>query len=158
MAKVPSVNIFTKIATSARGQKIFKKMLDPQNQDWYNKTLPNIETTAATVAYVLATHVQKDIDKDSKTALQIQNILSWIASLALATPLNKGIQKFGDKVIKGLDPKNIPDVHKCINGIRVGAPIAMVIGINRFLLPTLFVPVSSKIRDFCKFYREIMDV
>ena len=158
MFKIQPMNTFSKIAISKSGQKIFKKMLDPKNQDWYNKALPNIETTSATVAYIIATQVQKDIDRDSKFALQIQNVLSWVFSLALATPLNKGVQKFGENVIKHLKPDHIEDVTKCINGIRIGAPIAMVVCINRFLLPTLFVPISSKIRDFCKKHKKTIGV
>lgn len=143
-------NIFTKIAKSKYGQKIYKKMLDPKKDGFWNNTMPLIETSVASLCYIGATAVQPKIDDKSKKALQIQNVLSWIASLVLSGALNRGVNKAGNGIIKHLKPELMNDGHKIINAIQVGLPILSVTLINRFLLPTLFVPMSSKIRDYNK--------
>lgn len=143
-------NIFTKIAKSKYGQKIYKKMLNPKKDGFWNNTMPLIETSVASLCYIGATAVQPKIDDKSKKALQIQNVLSWIASLVLSGALNRGVNKAGNGIIKHLKPELMNDGHKIINAIQVGLPILSVTLINRFLLPTLFVPMSSKIRDYNK--------
>ena len=143
-------NIFTKIARSKYGQKIYKKMLDPKKDGFWNNTMPLIETSVASLCYIGATAVQPKIDDKSKKALQIQNVLSWVFSLLLSGALNRGVNKAGKGIIKHLKPELMEDGHKVINAIEVGLPILSVTLINRFALPTLFVPMSSKIRDFGK--------
>ena len=143
-------NIFTKIAKSKYGQKIYKKMLDPKKDGFWNNTMPLIETSVASLCYIGATAVQPKIDDKSKKALQIQNVLSWVASLVLSGALNRGVNNVGNGIIKHLKPELMNDGHKIINAIQVGLPILSVTLINRFLLPTLFVPMSSKIRDYNK--------
>lgn len=143
-------NIFTKIAKSKYGQKIYKKMLDPKKDGFWNNTMPLIETSVASLCYIGATAVQPKIDDKSKKALQIQNVLSWVFSLLLSGALNRGVNKAGKGIIKHLKPELMEDGHKVINAIEVGLPILSVTLINRFALPTLFVPMSSKIRDFGK--------
>lgn len=141
-------NIFTRIASSKLGQKVYKKILDPSKDNFWNNTMPLIETSVASTCYIVATQIQPKIDKKSKQAMQIQNILSWIFSVVLASVLNKGVNKCGKEIVKNLKPELMQDAHKIINGIEVGLPILSVTLINRFALPTLFVPISSKIRDF----------
>lgn len=141
------INPFTAIAKSKIGQRVYKKILDPSKDTFWNNTTPLLETTAASACYIISTQVQKDIDDKSKKAMQWQNILSWIFSIGISAKLNKSVTKFGDKLIKHLKPEIIPDSHKVINGIKVGLPIAVVTLINRFILPTIFVPISSIIRD-----------
>lgn len=143
-------NIFTKIAKSKYGQKIYKKMLDPKKDGFWNNTMPLIETSVASLCYIGATAVQPKIDDKSKKALQIQNVLSWVFSLLLSGALNRGVNKAGKGIIKYLKPELMEDGHKVINAIEVGLPILSVTLINRFALPTLFVPMSSKIRDLGK--------
>lgn len=141
------INPFTSIAKSKWGQKIYKNILDPSKDKFWNNTMPLIETSVASLCYIGATAVQKNIDDKSKKAMQWQNVLSWVFSLAISAKLNKSVTKFGEKIIKGLKPELMTDAHKVINGIQVGLPIAVVTLINRFALPTVFVPISSVIRD-----------
>lgn len=148
MAKInPIGNFFSKIAKSKIGQKVYKKILDPSKDTFWNNTMPLIETSVASLCYIGATAIQKNIDDKSKKAMQWQNVLSWGASLILAGSLNKGITKASKGIIKHLKPELMNDSHKIINGIQVGLPIAVVTLINRFILPTAFVPISSVIRD-----------
>lgn len=141
------INPFTTIAKSKVGQRVYKKILDPSKDTFWNNTTPLLETTAASVCYIISTQVQKDIDDKSKKAMQWQNVLSWVFSIGISAKLNKSVTKFGEQLVKHLKPEIIPDSHKVINGIKVGLPIAVVTLINRFILPTVFVPVSSVIRD-----------
>lgn len=140
-------NIFTSIAKSNLGQKVYKNMLDPKKDKFWNNTIPLVETTTASICYIGATAVQKNIDDKSKKALQWQNVLSWGVSMVLGSKLNKKASKMGEKIIGGLKPELVPDMKKVVNGLQVGLPIATVTLINRFALPTLFVPISSIIRD-----------
>lgn len=144
--KIP--NIFTKIAKSEWGQKVYKKALDPKNDGFWNSTMPLLETSCASICYIGATAMQKNIDDKSKKAMQIQNLLSWGFSLLIAGSLNRGVRNFGKSIIKNLRPELMEDGHKVVNAIEVGLPIISITLINRFLLPTIFVPLSSKIRDF----------
>lgn len=141
------VNFFTSIAKSKWGQKIYKNVLDPSKDRFWNNTMPLIETSVASAFYIGATAIQKDIDEKSKKAMQWQNVLSWVFSIAISAKLNKSVTKFGNDIIKGLKPELMSDAHKIVNGIQVGLPIAVVTLINRFALPTVFVPISSVIRD-----------
>lgn len=141
------INPFTTIAKSKVGQRVYKSILDPSKDTFWNNTTPLLETTAASACYIISTQVQKDIDDKSKKAMQWQNVLSWVFSIGISAKLNKSVTKFGEQLVKHLKPDIIPDSHKVINGIKVGLPIAVVTLINRFILPTVFVPVSSVIRD-----------
>lgn len=141
------INPFTTIAKSKVGQKVYKSALDPSKDKFWNNTMPLIETSFASSAYIIATQSQKDIDDKSKKAMQWQNVLSWVFSIGISARLNKSVTKFGEQLVKHLKPEVIPDSHKVINGIKVGLPIAVVTLINRFVLPTVFVPISSVIRD-----------
>lgn len=143
-------NIFTKIAKSETGQKIYKKVLDPKHDKFLDNTLPIIESGVISSFYIASTAVQKKIDDDSRKALQIQNVLSLLFSVGLAIPLNKKVGKLGDKIIKNLKPELMEDGHKVVDGIKVGLPILNSILISRFLVATALVPASSKIRDAVK--------
>ena len=143
-------NIFTKIAKSETGQKIYKKVLDPKHDKFLDNTLPIIESGVISGFYIASTAMQKKIDSDSRKALQIQNVLSLAFSVGLAIPLNKKVGKIGDKIIQHLKPELMEDGHKVIDGIKVGLPILSSILISRFLVATALVPASSKIRDAVK--------
>lgn len=150
--KIP--NIFTVIAKSNIGQKVYKKMLNPSKDAFWNTTMPLIETTFCTSVYIASTAMQKNIDPESKKAMQIQNILNWGFSILIAGALNKGVQKMGKNIVKGIKPELMIDGHKVINAINVGLPIAVTCLVNRFLVATAIVPVSSKIRDSLKKKKE----
>lgn len=143
-------NIFTNIAKSNLGQKIYKRVLDPKNEKFLDNTLPIIESAVVSSFYIASTAMQKKIDSDSKKAMQIQNVLSLLFSVGIAIPLNKRVGKFGDKVIKYLKPELMQDGHKVVDGIKVGLPILNSIVISRFIVAVGLVPLSSKIREFVK--------
>jgi hypothetical protein len=143
-------NIFTKLAKTQTGQKVYKEVLDPKHQKFLDNTLPIIESGVISGFYIASTAMQKKIDKDSRKALQIQNVLSLLFSVGLAVPLNKKVGKMGDKIIEHLKPELMEDGHKVVDGIKVGLPILSSILISRFLVATALVPASSKIRDSVK--------
>jgi hypothetical protein len=147
-------NFFTCIANSKWGKKFYDKVLNPKHSKFLDVNLPIIESATISGFYIFSTAVQPKIDKDSKTALQIQNILSFIASVGLSIPMNKGVSKFGEKVIKYLKPELMNDGHKVVDGIKVGLPIAMSLLVSRFLVATALVPLSSIIRDGVKKHNE----
>lgn len=143
-------NVFTRLAKTKIGQKVYKKVLDPKHEKFLDNTLPIIESGVISGFYIASTAVQKKIDDDSRKALQIQNVLSLLFSVGLAIPLNKKVGKIGDKIVKNLKPEIMEDGHKVVDGIKVGLPILNSILISRFLVATALVPASSKIRDSVK--------
>lgn len=140
-------NIFTEIAKSNAGQKFYKKVLDPKYAGKIDRLLPVCETALISSFYIASTAMQSKIDKESKEAMQIQNILSLLFSVGLAIPLNKKVSQFGEKIIENLKPDLMPNAHKVMDGIRVGLPILNSLLISRFMVAVGLVPVSSKIRD-----------
>ena len=140
-------NIFTEIAKSNVGQKFYKKVLDPKYAGKIDRLLPVCETALISSFYIASTAMQSKIDKESKEAMQIQNILSLLFSVGLAIPLNKKVSQFGEKIIENLKPDLMPNAHKVMDGIRVGLPILNSLLISRFMVAVGLVPVSSKIRD-----------
>ena len=147
-------NIFTKIANTKWGKKFYKEILDPKHTKVLDTYLPVFESGLISSFYIVSTAVQPKIDKDSKTALQIQNILSFLASVGLSIPMNKGIAKFGDRIIKHLKPELMNDGHKVLDGIRVGLPLVNSLVVSRFLIATALVPISSIIREGVKKHNE----
>lgn len=143
-------NVFTRLAKTKTGQKIYKEVLDPKHEKFLDNTLPIIESGVISGFYIASTAVQKKIDDDSRKALQIQNVLSLLFSVGLAIPLNKKVGKIGEKIVKNLKPEIMEDGHKVVDGIKVGLPILNSILISRFLVATALVPASSKIRDSVK--------
>lgn len=147
--KIPSLsNWFAKVASSKTGQKIYKKMLNPKNDTFWDCTVPVIETSVASIAYIINTEVgAKKVDRKSKNALQIQNVLSWVVSVGISLPMNKKINKFTKAVEKELKPELMHDFHKVRQGLSIIGPLSAVTLINRALLPSVLVPISSWIRD-----------
>lgn len=143
-------NIFTAFAKSNVGQKFYKNIANPKYDKFMNVYLPICESAVVSSFYMISTAAQKKIDPESRQALQWQNILSLLFSVGLAIPLNKGVAKFGEKIVKNLKPELMEDGHKVIDGIRVGLPILNSIVISRFLVAVGLVPLSSKIRDSIK--------
>ena len=143
-------NLFTTFAKSKIGQKFYKNIADPKHDKFMNVYLPICESAVVSSFYMISTAAQKKIDPESRQALQWQNILSLLFSVGLAIPLNRGVAKFGEKIVKNLKPELMEDGHKVIDGIRVGLPILNSIVISRFLVAVGLVPLSSKIRDSIK--------
>lgn len=146
--KIP--NIFTRIANSEWGKKFYKKVLDPSKETFWNRTMPIVETGLISGFYIASTAMQKKIDKDSRAALQWQNVLSGVASVGISIPMNKGVSKLADEVSKRIKPELVTDVRKVSEGLRVGLPILSSILISRFLVAVALVPLSSVIRDAVK--------
>lgn len=147
-------NIFTTIAKSKTGQKFYEKVLNPKYAKNMDRFLPICETALISSFYIASTAMQPKIDKESKQAMQIQNVLSMLFSVGLAVPLNKKASQFGEKIIENLKPDLMPKAHKVMDGIRVGLPILNSIVISRFMVAVGLVPLSSKIRDVVHQKRE----
>ena len=119
------VNPIKKFFESKSIQKFYKKACDPKNVDFWNNTLPLIETSTCTAFYMLNTETQKDLPRDQKNILQYQNILNCVAGVWLGGMFNKKVTKFINK----LTPKLI---------------MAMLM---RVISPTVTAFVSTKIED-----------
>lgn len=147
--KIPSVSdLFAKMASSKTGQKIYKKLLNPKNDAFWDETLPIVESTVATTAYIINAELgAKDVDRKSKNAIQIQNVLSWVISVAISIPMNKKINKFTKAIEKQLKPELMEDFHKVSKGLAIAGPLLAVTVLNRALIPSVLVPISSIIRD-----------
>ena len=143
-------NLFTRFAGSKAGQKFYRTITAEKHDKFMNTYLPICESAVVSGFYMISTAMQKKIDPESRQALQWQNVLSLLFSVGLAIPLNKGVAKFGEKIIKNLKPELMEDGHKVVDGIRVGLPILNSILISRFLVAVGLVPLSSKIRDSIK--------
>lgn len=140
-------NLFTKFAKSNLGQKAYKNILHPNRDNFLNNHLPIIESAVVTSFYVLSTQIQKDIPSENKKSIQIQNLLSFLVSTCMAVPLNKGVTKVGEGIIKHLKPEMLNEAHKIIDGIKVGLPMLSTLFITRFAVAVGLVPLSTKIRD-----------
>lgn len=127
-------------------QKFFKSACDPKKADFFNNTLPTLETLASTACYMVATEKQKDIPREQKNVLQWQNVLSCIGGMALGTYLNRKVTKFANELAPKID-KNICDVHKIEAGIKVALPLAATALVMRLLTPVVTAQVSTMIED-----------
>ena len=96
---------------------------------------------------MLSTQVQKDIPKENKKSIQIQNVLSFLVSAITAIPLNKKATKIGEGVIKHLKPELMKDGHKVVDAIKVCTPMLSTLLISRLAVAVGLVPLSTKIRD-----------
>lgn len=127
-------------------QKFYKKACDPKNADFFNNTLPTLETATSTLFYVAATEQQKDIPREQKNVLQWQNVLGGVAGMIVGTMLNRKVTKFANELAPKID-KNIMDVHKVAAGIKVGLPILATAVLMRFVTPVVVAQVSTMIED-----------
>ena len=140
-------NFFTRFAKSVLGEKTYKKVLHPSKEVFLNNHLPIIESAIITGFYMLSTQVQKDIPKENKKSIQIQNVLSFLVSAITAIPLNKKATKIGEGVIKHLKPELMKDGHKVVDAIKVCTPMLSTLLISRLVVAVGLVPLSTKIRD-----------
>lgn len=141
------MGLITKVALSKYGQKFYRYAADPKNQRFFSVTLPGLETLAATACYCWATARQKNIDEDRRSLLQIQNIGSGIVGFAVGSWLNRKVYDYSEKIIPHIDPKLVPDVHKVVNGVRVGLPILVTGLLMRMAIPSVIAWASGKIEE-----------
>lgn len=141
--------ILEKIATSKIGEKVYRWTCEPGKDKFLNHTLPQVETVLSTGCYVWSTARQKNIDKERKKLLQIQNIGSGAVGLVLAGAANRWVGKQGEEIIKDLDPTKLDPktIRKCSTGIRVGLPILTTAICMRFLIPSVIAMFSGKVMD-----------
>ena len=142
-------DIFVKIANTECGQKIAKWATQPDKEKLLNQTLPQVETVLSTGCYIWSTAQQKDIDKERKQLLQIQNIGSGVVGLILSGAANRWIGNKGEEVIKHLDKDKIDpkSIRQISNGLRVGIPIVTTAICMRFLIPSFIAMFSGKLMD-----------
>ena len=141
--------IFENFAKSKTGQKIYKWACEPKSEHFLNNTLPQVETVLSTACYVWSTAKQKNIEKDQRDLLQIQNIGSGLIGLAIGSWANRKVGKLGEDIIKDLDPKKLDPkaIRKISTGLRVGLPIMSTAIVMRFLSPSLLAGFSGKLMD-----------
>lgn len=141
--------IFENFAKSKVGTKIYKWACKPNSEQFLNNNLPQIETVLSTACYVWSTARQKNIEKEQRDLLQIQNIGSGVIGLALGSAANKWIGKKTESIIKDLDPKVVDpkSLRKISTGLRIIAPIIATGTVMRFFLPSVLAAVSGKMMD-----------
>ena len=61
--------------------------------------------------------------------------------------MNKKINKFTKAIEKQLKPELMEDFHKVSKGLAIAGPLLAVTVLNRALIPSVLVPISSVIRD-----------
>ena len=141
--------IFEAFAKSKAGQKFYKWAASPGKDRFLNNTLPQVETVLATSCYVWSTAKQKNIEKEQKDLLQIQNIGSGVVGIAVGTAANKWISNQTDAIVKDLDPKKLDpkSLRKVSTGLRVIAPILTTAILMRCIIPTALAAMSGKMMD-----------
>lgn len=141
--------IFESLASSKTGQKVYKWACEPKSEKFLNNNLPQIETVLSTACYMWSTARQKNIEKDQRDLLQIQNLGSGILGVGLGAYLNRKIGKYTEKVIKDLDSNKIDpkSIRKISTGLRVGLPILTTAVLMRLVTPTVLAFISGKMMD-----------
>ena len=127
-------------------QKFYKKACDPKNANFFNNTLPTLETLASTACYMVATEKQKDIPREQKNVLQWQNVLSCVGGMAVGSWLNRKVTKVANELAPKID-KSICDVHKVEAGLKVGLPLMATAVLMRCIVPTVVAQASTMIED-----------
>ena len=127
-------------------QKFFKTACDPKHEDFFNNTLPTLETLTSTAFYVWATERQKEIPREQRNVLQWQNILGGVAGMAIGTYLNRKVTKLANELAPKID-KNLFDVHKVSAGIKVGLPLLATAVLMRCVSPVVVAQISTMIED-----------
>lgn len=140
------VNPLKSFFESKTMQNFYKKACDPKNADFFNNTLPTLETLASTACYMVATEKQKDIPRDQKNLLQWQNVLSCVGGMAIGSYLNRKVSGFANELAPKLD-KKICDVHKVEAGIKVGLPLLATAVLMRCVVPTVVAQASVMLEE-----------
>lgn len=148
--------ILAGIGDSRVSQKFYKWAANPKNEKFLNQKLPQLETVVATGCYMASTAKQKNIDKDRRDMLQIQNVASGVAGICIASALSKKVSDFGEKVIQGLDPEKIPPEKgkQIATGLRVGIPLVTTAFVMRLVIPSAIALFSGKVMDKVREKRE----
>lgn len=148
--------ILETIAKSKSGEKFYKWCAQPGKDKFLNNTLPQVETVLSTGCYVWSTAKQKNIDKDRKQLLQIQNVGSGAVGLVLSSAANKWIGNQTENIIKDLDPNKLDPktIRKVSTGLRVIAPVLTTAICMRLLIPTVLACFSGKVMDKVREKRE----
>lgn len=141
------VDLISKFANSKTGVKLYKWAASEKGQKALATTIPTMESIVATSFYIASTECQKKLDRREKNVLQWQNVITGIIGVTLGTFLNKKVFTFGERIIKNLDPKKIPDPHKVMGAIRVATPIATTALLMRFALPVATAFISGEIEE-----------
>lgn len=142
------VNAISSFAKSKVGTKLYKWSASDEGRKFLCNTLPTLETVVATTCYVVSTEQQKGLDRREKNVLQWQNVIPGIIGIAAGTYLNKKVFAFGDKVIKHLDPKKVPDAHKTMGALRVALPLCTTALLMRWCLPVATAFISGEIEEY----------
>ena len=127
-------------------QKFFQKAADPKHAEFFNNTLPTLETLVSTGCYIVATEKQKDIPRQQKNVLQWQNVLGCVGGMTLGSYLNRKVTKFANELAPKVD-KKICDVHKIEAGLKVGLPLVTTALVMRLLVPVATAQLSSDIEE-----------
>ena len=135
-------------AKTKTGTKLYKWAASEKGQKWLCNTLPTCETAVSTVIYIGATEYQKNLDRREKNVLQWQNVLSGALGMGVGTYLNRKVFAFGDKIIKYLDPKKVPEAHKIMGAIRVALPLFSTALLMRWLLPVVTAYLSGELEEY----------
>ena len=151
------VNPLKSFFESKTMQNFYKKACDPKHDAFFNNTLPTLETAVSTSFYCLATEKQKDIPREQKNVLQWQNVLGGIAGIIVGSALNRKVSKFANELAPKID-KKVVDIHKVKAGILIGAPIIMTGILMRCVMPTVVAWVSTKIEDYRREKKNMLDV
>lgn len=128
-------------------QKFYKKVCDPKYDNFFNNTLPTLETVVSTSCYVVSTEKQKNIPREQKNVLQWQNVLSGLAGMAMGSYLNHKVTNFANKLAPKVNKDLVEDVHKVSGGIRILLPLIMTAMTMRLVMPVLTAQVSTIIED-----------
>ena len=142
----PITQWLKKMYESKPMQKFFTKAADPKHAEFFNNTLPTMETLVSTACYMVATEQQKDIPREQKNVLQWQNVLGCVGGMTLGTYLNRKVTKFANELAPKID-KKIIDVHKVEAGLKVGLPLIATALVMRLLVPVATAQISSDIEE-----------
>jgi hypothetical protein len=138
-------------------QGFFKKAADPKHAEFFNNTLPTLETLIATGCYMFATEKQKDIPREQKNVLQWQNVLGCIGGMTLGSILNRKVTKVANELAPKID-KSILDVHKVEAGLKVGLPLVATALVMRLLVPVATAQLSSTIEEKRRAKKKLLNV
>ncbi len=141
--------VFERFAKSKTGQKVYNWACNPKNDKFLNNNLPQVETVLSTACYVWSTEKQKNIQRDQKNLLQIQNVGSGLVGLGVAGAANRQVGKWGEAIIKDLDPTKVDpkSIRQISTGIRMGLPILTTAVCMRFLIPSALAGISGLVMD-----------
>lgn len=140
------IDVLKRISLSKLGTKFYRFATDPKNENFFNNTLPTMETVLSTSCYVWATHKQ-NIDERQKHMLQVQNVLSGVLGIVIGSWANRKVTKIAEKNIPYIDKNLIPDVHKVVGGLKVALPIVTTGILMRLIAPVITAWISGKVED-----------